>query len=135
MCLLDRVEYWNDASIRCVASSHRQTDNPLRAFGRLAAACGIEYAAQAMAIHGALLLPDGAPPARGYLTSVRNVELHRARLDDIAADLLIRVERLSGDENSVLYEFSVSGAERLLLDGRASVVLNASTRRAIFPGA
>ena len=60
MCLLDYVEAWDRERIRCRASSHRAADNPLRAYGRLGAACGIEYAAQAMAVHGALL----APPRR-----------------------------------------------------------------------
>jgi hypothetical protein len=47
-------------------------DNPLRAAGSLGVANAIEYAAQAMAVHGALLGgSDGAPQA-GYLTSVRS---------------------------------------------------------------
>ena len=55
MCLLDAVTEWDGAHIVCQASSHRASDNPLRAEGRLGAACGVEYAAQAMAVHGALL--------------------------------------------------------------------------------
>ena len=49
MCLLDQIAAWDTGSIRCTATSHRDQDNPLRAQGRLGAACGIEYAAQAMA--------------------------------------------------------------------------------------
>ena len=55
MCLLERVLDWDAAQIRCGAVSHRDAGNPLRAHDRLAAACGIEYAAQAMAVHGSLL--------------------------------------------------------------------------------
>ena len=73
MCLLDAVLAWDSGQIHCRASSHRQPDNPLRAAARLGAACGIEYAAQAMAVHGALLAPAGAPPRPGYLASVRSV--------------------------------------------------------------
>ena len=62
MCLLDAVLAWDSGQIHCRASSHRQPDNPLRAAARRGAACGIEYAAQAMAVHGALLAPAGAPP-------------------------------------------------------------------------
>jgi predicted hotdog family 3-hydroxylacyl-ACP dehydratase len=134
MCLLDRVDTWNESSLQCRAHSHRNLDNPLRAHGRLAAACGIEYAAQAMAIHGALLAAEGSPPATGYLTSVRSVELQVSRLDTLQADLQIAVERLSGDENNVLYQFSLAAAGQLLLTGRASVVLDAGARRSIFPG-
>ena len=125
MCLLDAVTGWDAQRIRCTASSHRRADNPLRAHDRLGAACGIEYAAQAMAAHGALLAAAGSAPRAGYLASVRGVDLHAARLDDIGADLDVEAERLSGDDNTILYGFSVSAGDRLLLSGRATVVLDA----------
>ncbi|MFZ3041916.1 MAG: 3-hydroxylacyl-ACP dehydratase [Thiobacillus sp.] len=126
MCLLDAVTDWDTQRIRCAATSHRDADNPLRAHDRLGAACGIEYAAQAMAAHGALLAAaDGAPRA-GYLASVRGVDLQVARLDDIAADLDVEAERLSGDGNTILYGFRVSAAGRELLSGRAAVILDAA---------
>jgi predicted hotdog family 3-hydroxylacyl-ACP dehydratase len=125
MCLLDHVETWDRQRIRCRASSHRAADNPLRAYGRLGAACGIEYAAQAMAVHGALLAPpDGSSARVGYLVSVRGTRLHVSRLDDIAADLLVEASCITRSEDNLLYRFSVSAAGRLLLDGRAAVVLN-----------
>lgn len=126
MCLLERVEAWSEEGLRCTASSHRALDNPLRAEGRLGAACGIEYAAQAMAVHGALLAQTGSRPQQGYLASVRGAELQVERLDDIGADLDIQVERLSGDDNNVLYQFSVSAAGRELLSGRGAVILDAA---------
>ena len=55
MCLLDEVLTWDATQIRCRSATHRVPDNPLRAHGRLGAVCGIEYAAQAMAVHGALV--------------------------------------------------------------------------------
>ena len=126
MCLLDHVEAWDQQRIRCRASSHRAADNPLRAHGRLDAVCGIEYAAQAMAVHGALLTPPDSARARvGYLVSVRGAQLHVARLDDISADLLVEAACITRSENTILYQFSVSAAGRMLLDGRAAVVLNA----------
>ena len=126
MCLLDHVEAWDRERIRCRASSHRAADNPLRAYGRLGAACGIEYAAQAMAVHGALLAPPHSGSARvGYLVSVRGTRLLVPRLDDIAADLLVEAACITRSENNILYQFGVSAAGRLLLDGRAAVVLNA----------
>jgi predicted hotdog family 3-hydroxylacyl-ACP dehydratase len=125
MCLLDSVTDWDAQHIRCSASSHRHADNPLRAHDRLGAACGIEYAAQAMAAHGALLAAADSAPRAGYLASVRGVELHVARLDDIAADLDVEAERLSGDGNTILYGFRVSTDGRELLSGRAAVVLDA----------
>jgi len=146
MCLLDEVLSWDAARIRCRSSSHRASDNPLRAHGRLGAACGIEYAAQAMAVHGALVAAS-APLAStlstndrssigaavGYLASVRNVALHVTRLDDLEADLVAAAERITGDGRTVLYEFSVWCAPQLLLSGRASIVFDATF--GVSPGA
>ena len=126
MCLLDQVETWDRQHIQCRAHSHRAADNPLRAYGRLGAACGIEYAAQAMAVHGALLAPPGRSSARvGYLVSVRGTRLQVRRLDDIADDLMVEAACVTRNENNILYQFSISAAGRLLLDGRAAIVLNA----------
>lgn len=126
MCLLDKVEAWDPQRIQCRASSHRAADNPLRAGGRLGATCGIEYAAQAIAVHGALLAPpDSASPRVGYLVSVRGTQLHVARLDDVAADLRVEATCTTRSDNNILYQFCVSAAGQPLLEGRAAVVLNA----------
>jgi len=79
MCLLDEVIDWSAARVSCRSGTHREPDNPLRAFGRLGIACGIEYAAQAMAVHGALVAggaplagaPAAGTPAAGFLAAVR----------------------------------------------------------------
>lgn len=83
ICLLECVSARDTQQIRCEAGSHQGNDNPLRAHGRLGASCGIEYAAQAMAVHGALLAEASADAgaasqgiAMGYLVSVRGVALH-----------------------------------------------------------
>lgn len=125
MCLLDAVLDWSPDAIRCTSASHRQPANPLRNDNRLGIAAGIEYAAQAMALHGGLIAGAAAPPRQGYLVSVRGVSFHVARLDDQPADLLVEAERLSGDANQVLYRFRVSAAGTPLIDGRAAVVLDA----------
>ena len=133
MCLLDAVEEWSEAAIVCRATSHTAASNPLRAEGRLGAACGIEYAAQAMAVHGALLAGEGGPPRQGYLASVRGVSLHVPRLDDRPGALTIRAECLSGEASHVLYQFQVSHDGCCLLEGRASVVLDAAALASLAP--
>jgi len=130
MCLLERVSAWDTQQIRCEASSHLASNNPLRAHGRLGAACGIEYAAQAMAVHGTLLAETDCAaasqrPAMGYLVSVRGVTLHVDRIDELSDALSIHAERLSGDSGTVLYSFTLHAGPRLLLGGRAAVILNA----------
>ncbi|WP_018911914.1 hypothetical protein [Thiomonas sp. FB-6] len=124
MCLLEGVLAWDDSQVLCSADNQRRPDHPLRQFGRLGAACGIEYAAQAMAVHGALLAPGGV--RAGMLVSARRVELHVQRLDDIEAPLEVRAERLQAGEDLILYGFSLRAAGRLLLQGRASVLLGAA---------
>ena len=127
MCLLDSVVHWDSQQIRCRASSHRSMENPLRSRNQLGAACGIEYAAQAMAVHGALLASADSECSRaGFLVSVRGTTLHVPRLDDIAADLLVEATCITYRENNILYQFSISAAGRQLLDGRAAVVLDAN---------
>ncbi|MDB5813078.1 MAG: 3-hydroxymyristoyl-ACP dehydratase [Rhodocyclales bacterium] len=131
MCLLDAVTHWNVETISCTACSHRDASNPLREDGRLGAACGVEYAAQAMAVHGALLadLADDSRPRAGFLASMREVQFHVSRLDDIADVLVIEATQLSGDGQNVLYSFTVRGGDKLLLTGRAAVVLDANKTR------
>ncbi|KAB2924225.1 MAG: 3-hydroxylacyl-ACP dehydratase [Dechloromonas sp.] len=133
MCLLEAVVACSPSAIDCVAVSHRDPANPLRAEGRLGAANGIEYAAQAMAVHGALLAGQTDAPRQGYLTSVRSVSLHVDRLDNLPQALDIHAERLSGDANHILYQFSLSHAGQLLLDGRATVVLDADALQETRP--
>jgi len=124
MCLIDEVLDWSATDIRCRTASHRLDSNPLRTADRLRSECGIEYAAQAIAIHGALnALPHSTSAVAGMLASVRGVSLHVDRLDDIDDDLLIRGTRIGGDGTALLYDFSVSLESKVFLTGRATIVL------------
>ncbi|WP_144153439.1 hotdog family protein [Paraburkholderia sp. BCC1885] len=139
MCLLDTVIAWDAEAIACTTGSHRDPHNPLRAHGRLAAICGVEYAAQAMALHGALLGAAQERPRAGFLASVRDVEAHTGRLDTLEGLLSVEAARLSGNDNHILYRFALRCDERLLLSGRAAVMLDASgatltAARASHPG-
>ena len=134
MCLLDEVIAWSAARVSCRSSTHREADNPLRAYGRLGIACGIEYAAQAMAVHGALVAASsaadhGAPltgsPAAGFLAVVRDVRFQSLRLDDVQGDLICDAVRMAGDATTALYEFELRSDTALLLSGRATVVFDA----------
>ncbi len=126
MCLLDGVVRWDAAQIRCVSGGHRDTENPLRAGGQLPALCGIEYAVQAMAIHGGLAGIVGGKPKAGYLVSLRDVICRESRLDDLEGDLIVDAEQLMGDQSRVIYRFTlrVGGVE--VLSGPATVVLDAA---------
>ena len=123
MCLLDGVRFWDATSIVCTASSHRDASNPLASGGTLDAICGIEYAAQAMAAHGALVADRRS--GSGYLASVREVICQTARLDLLADELEITSTRLAGDQATALYKFSLRSGTATILTGRAAVVLDA----------
>jgi len=127
MCLLDRVLLCTPHEIRCAALSHRQPQHPLRCDEGLLAPCAIEYAAQAMALHGALNAAPGRRQPPGFLASARQVRLHVPRLDDVPGPLLVQAQLLAGDARQALYRFEVSDdAGRRLVDGRAAVVLDGS---------
>ena len=130
MCLLDHVVRWDDETIECAATSHRDPLNPLIRNGRLATVCGVEYAAQAMAVHGAVLGAQSGRPRAGFLASVRSVEMHVAHLDTFDAPLSVVAEPIGGDGDNVLYRFTVRCGAQTLLEGRAAVILDARTATA-----
>jgi predicted hotdog family 3-hydroxylacyl-ACP dehydratase len=152
MCLLDEVLSWDPQQLQCRTGTHRRADHPLRAHGRLGGACALEYAAQAAAVHGALLALSGvlhtaggagagagagadagtgvgANVGAGMLVGARAIELAVERLDDIAEDLLVGAVRLYADARSALYSFELqqanAGAPRRLAHGRLSLWLPA----------
>jgi predicted hotdog family 3-hydroxylacyl-ACP dehydratase len=125
MCLLDGVSYWDENRIRCFSRTHRDGDNPLRVDGQLRALCGIEYAAQAMALHGGLAGHLERRPRAGYMTSLRDVVCRENLLDGLEGDLVVDAERLMGDEGNVIYRFAVRVGEVEVLNGRAAVMLDA----------
>lgn len=124
MCLLERVLDWNDKSIRCETSSHLEKDNPLRRHGQLSSICGIEYAAQAMALHAALCSDAGAPARHGYLASVRDTRCTTPVLDKHDFPLLISADLDFADGSRVIYSFSIESDGTALVTGRAAVVLS-----------
>ena len=76
-----------------------------------------------MAIHGGLGRDKSQKPKLGYLASVREVKYRLERLDLLESDLIVNAELIMGDEQRVVYQFSITcnGAE--ILSGRAAVVL------------
>jgi predicted hotdog family 3-hydroxylacyl-ACP dehydratase len=134
MCLLHSLLAWDDLRIQCSAVSHADPHNPLRTTAGLLSANAIEYAAQAMALHGVLCATAqaahqpgaGAAPQAGFLASVRGVRLCVPRLDTVPGALHITATRAAGDATQAMYSFSLHDAQNnLLVDGRATVILAA----------
>lgn len=125
MCLLDKVVAWDARSIRCLTTRHRSNDNPLkRPDGGIGAICAVEFAAQAMALHGRLITAASGPPKPGMLASVRDVQLHAAFLDRIVEDIVVEAALLMGDARGATYSFALSAAEQKLVSGRATVIFD-----------
>lgn len=121
MCLLERVLEWDTQHILCSAANHHDMDHPLREAGGLPVWAGIEYAAQAAAVHGALLQDTGQPrPA--VLGKTRNVRPGCEWLDRIASALTLRATALHRDPAGGIYAFEAHGDGALLLQGQFTIV-------------
>ena len=129
MCLLQEVQAMDADHIICATRTHLDPANPMREGGRMGAALGIEYAAQAMALHGALAAQARQVPAptMGFLVSVRSVALHVARLDDVPGRLTVQAHSDADNGDHSVYTFAISAEDgRPLVDGRAVVMLDAA---------
>ena len=93
-----------------------------RVDGTLGASCGIELAAQAMAVHGSLVSRVGGPPVRGALVSVRDVHLRTGTLDEIEGELIIDAHRLMGGRDGATYRFVIVSGDAEVMSGRATVL-------------
>ncbi len=121
MCLLEQVESCDAVVIACSTGTHRDPANPMHRDGMLPAACGLEYALQAMALHGALTA--GAAQGPGFLAALAGVEMAVERIDDVADALKVRAEALAQESRGFIYRFEVVGGGRTLLSGRATILL------------
>jgi predicted hotdog family 3-hydroxylacyl-ACP dehydratase len=121
MCLLDRVLDWDARHIHCAAESHRDADHPLRERGGLPVWAGIEYAAQAAAVHGALLL-DTTQPRAGVLGKLSRVRPGCEWLDRIASPLALDATLLHRDPSGGVYAFEARGDGALLLQGQFTLM-------------
>jgi predicted hotdog family 3-hydroxylacyl-ACP dehydratase len=128
MCLLERVESWHETHIVCSALSHRSPDNPLRLHGRLAAIHALEYAAQAMAVHGGLnARSEGKRLAGGLLVAVRHARFHIDRLDRVEGPLTVVATRLIASDANQIYQTEVSAADLLIAEARLTTMNSVET--------
>jgi predicted hotdog family 3-hydroxylacyl-ACP dehydratase len=124
MSLLDEVVEWDATRLHARSASHQRADNPLRAEGVLHAVNLCEYAAQAMAVHGALRAREAGGAARpGFLVALRDIALEVERIDDLPGRLQVHVECLIAMADSLQYSFRMEHRGSLLATGRAAVML------------
>lgn len=118
--MLDSVTAWDAASILCSSRAHLDPANPLRRGGRLSAVCGLEFAMQAAAAHGALR-SGGVAQRPGYVARLRDVSLAAPFLDEPGFGTLAVAARLQRDEGSgMIYDLALHAE-----DGTALVTATA----------
>ncbi|MCL6415853.1 hypothetical protein MIB92_09325 [Aestuariirhabdus sp. Z084] len=131
MCLLASVESWDQKNIHCRVISHRSGQNPLRHCGRLDAHTAVEYAGQAMAVHGSLLQlvansesTDHFTPPAGYLVGVNHFVAHCQDLSKVEEDIDLYCEQLIADSNGQVYQFEMRAQDVIKASGRVTVMLD-----------
>ena len=116
MCLIDAVTDWDNTRIACTSEQPGAT-HPLARDGGVPAIAAAEYAAQATALHGALL--DGAQrPRAGMLAKLIDVKLHGPRFPAGGGELVVRAEVLGRLSVGCMYSFEVADAHNAIASGR-----------------
>lgn len=127
MRLIDRIVSFDESRIVCESDSHRAIDHPLSFNGALPAACGLEYGAQVMAIHGSLLearaRSEPTRPRHGFLIAASDLRWTIERLDLCEAPLVIEAASEFRSQRQVAYRFEVRVQDQCVLSGRAMVLL------------
>jgi predicted hotdog family 3-hydroxylacyl-ACP dehydratase len=123
MCLLDRVESWDENTITCTSQSHKLATNPLRRNKTLSSVHLLEYAAQAMAVHGGLHdREQGVQMTEGYLAALRDIKIELRDIENLESELRIEATKMLSQGGNMIYSFKVSTEENELVSGRATVV-------------
>jgi len=128
MCLLDTVEEWTLDHIRCTTFAHRNAHHPLRRQEQLWALHLVECAAQAMAVHDALVArasdrKQKAIAQSGVLGALRDVRLYASRLDTLAGPITVVAHRRLATSDGLICDFATRHDERPLCEGRIIVSL------------
>ena len=96
--------------------------------GKVSTLVAVEYAAQATALHGALLEAATRPQA-GMLATLRNVDLHGAWFPVNKDCLTIHVKLLSRTDGGCSYSFKVNSAQQPVASGCLLVAFQSSIKR------
>jgi predicted hotdog family 3-hydroxylacyl-ACP dehydratase len=122
MCLLDAVSHWTPASIVCTASAPG-ADHPLARDASVPGIASCEFAAQAAAIHGALI-EHALGPRPGVLAKLMGIEVHAHEFPR-GEQVIVRADMLSRVAAGCLYAFEVRAGERQVCQGRLMVAFGA----------
>ncbi|MBL4762124.1 MAG: hypothetical protein JKY93_05425 [Gammaproteobacteria bacterium] len=125
MCLIDSIVSYDDTCLKCVSYNHHHLNNPLRTAEGLSCIAGIEYAAQAMALHRSFLRPVGIVE-NGYLGALRNIKVHQQWLDKEDADLMTEVSLIGSSDKGAIYSFLLLIKDIEIISGRITIMSGAT---------
>lgn len=127
--MISRIEAVDASVIDCVADNHADPLHPLRHVDCLPITAGIEYGAQAVALHSILCArPTDSgtvpQPRTGYLAVLRDVRWYRDRLDQEPAPLRITARLLAELAAGLHYRFALIAGGRSLIEGELIIALD-----------
>lgn len=123
MVMLDAVTRWNADTILCETRRHVDAANPLRSQDSLHASAGIEFAAQAIALHGLLKARPGGNVRQAVIAGLKKVEWTHQRLDDAGDMLTVRATASSQLGDGAHYYFEIADAsDAVIVSGEALVM-------------
>ncbi len=122
MCLLEAVTRWDATQIVCRALPPNAA-HPLARDGVVPAVAAVEYAAQATAIHGALLNNATAPQA-GLLAKLTDVTLDCDSVPVNGGPLNVQAALVSASAAGCLYTFKVTTVLGPIAQGRLMIAFS-----------
>lgn len=118
MCLIDTVTRWDPSRIECECAAPT-SGHPLAREGQVPAVAAAEYAAQATAVHGALL--QDREPRAGMLAKLVAVDLDTPCFPMGGAAIAVQAELVGRLDAGCLYTFHVSAGGQPIARGRLMV--------------
>jgi len=118
MCLLDSVAHFTEEEIVCTSTSHRDRKNPLCEAGEIPVLALVEYAAQAAAVHAALVGAGIGDERIALLGAVKDIVFDNGSVSSRIAQLQIAATALLQTTDGAVYRFTVEGDGEALVTGR-----------------
>lgn len=120
LCLLDQIESWDAKTLIASTTSHTKTNNPFYRDGALPAVAMVEYAAQATAVHAALIA--SGPPGLRLIGALRNNHLPACPLSEFAQPIVVEVCIQLSSSQGAVYTFCASHLHEQIGSGRMTLM-------------
>lgn len=130
MVLLENVLHCTEEGLECETRTHLQVEHPLSIEGQLSIFVGVEYAAQAMALHKSLNAVGDGKVRSGFVAVTSNVTPYLDFLNQASGALNVVVNMLDSSGGGSLYEFRITHSQEKLpvLEGKLLVMLSEELR-------